>query len=127
MICSPLGGGRADEVQSALRKHAPRPIAELAECAQALQRATYRLRGAWIIAPYWLGGERDSWATARDLRSWTRVAMGEIADVPGQILGTEGEAPEPPGGWERLVAALVAEREAEEASRAGLWLNANDY
>ena len=109
------GWGRGDEVRSALGKHPPRPMQEIVQCAEELRRASFRLRGLWIIAPYWLNGPRDSWADAESLRSWTRVAMGHIADVPNAIIGTEGPAPEPPGGWEAVVAEDRAKREAEDA------------
>ncbi|HTN90948.1 MAG TPA: hypothetical protein VL242_45060 [Sorangium sp.] len=110
-----IGWGRDDDVLSALGKHPPRKMREMAECAAALRTCGYRLRGLWIIAPHWLGGAGDEWETAEGLRSWTRVAMGEIADAPHTILGTEGPAPEPPGGWDAIVAANVAERERQEA------------
>jgi hypothetical protein len=40
---------------------------------------------------------------------------GHLADVPNLIQGTPGPAPEPPGGWDPLVAEQVAKREAEKA------------
>lgn len=121
-----MGWGRGDEVVSALRKHPPRPMRDLAECARAIRTSGYRLRGLYIIAPYWLGGKVEGWETAEDLRSWTRVAMGHIADVPSVITGTEGHAPEPPGGWDHVVATAIAAREAREARRAFLVFDAKD-
>lgn len=120
------GWGREGHVQSALGKNPPRPMAELAECGEALRSCGWRLRGVWIVAPWWLGGELDSWADPADMRSWTRVIMGHVADVPYAIVGTEGPSPEPPGGWEELIGAEVAKREAEDARFAAmsLWVDA---
>lgn len=109
------GWGEAGHVQSALGKNPPRPMTELAECGEALRLCGWRLRGVWVVAPWWIGGELDSWETPESLRSWTRVIMGEIADVPNAISGTEGRSPEPPRGWDALVAGEVAKREAEDA------------
>lgn len=111
-----VGWGRNDDVYSALGKHPPRPMLELAECAAGLRNAGYRLRGLWIIAPLWLGGEVKGWETAADLRSWTRVAMGHIADVPNVVMGTEGPSPEPPGGW-GAVASVALETRAARLAR----------
>jgi hypothetical protein len=108
------GWGEAGHVQSALSKNPPRPMTELAECGEALRSCGYRLRGVWIVAPWWLGGKLDSWETPDQLRSWTRVIMGHLADLPNAIIGTEGPSPEPPGGWDALVSAEVAKREAED-------------
>jgi hypothetical protein len=109
------GWGRDDAVQSALGKNAPRPMDELAECGTTLRTCSMRLRGLYLIAPWWLGGTLDSWVDADGMRSWTRVAMGHIGDLPNMILGTEGPSPEPPGGWDALIAAEVGKREAEDA------------
>jgi hypothetical protein len=111
-------GRRSDDVVSALNKNPPRPMRDLATCAERLQTSGYRLRGLYIIAPYWLGVVGDGWDTAANLRSWTRVAMGEIADVRGTITGTEGPSPEPPGGWDEVVSQAVSAREAREARQA---------
>jgi|GEM_PF-1780855 len=109
-----MGWGRDDDVHSAIGKHPPRPMLEIVECASALRTCGFRLRGLYIVAPYWLGGKPDGWDNADALRSWTRVAMGHLADVPGSILGTPGDAPEPPGGWDAIIAAAAATREADE-------------
>jgi hypothetical protein len=79
---------------------APRSVtlAELRACADALQYLTWRLRGVWIIAQWWLDVVPDWERDLRDdLQSWTRVAMGFIADDPSQVIGTPGPAPLPPG------------------------------
>lgn len=68
-------------------------------CADDLLVATWRIRGLSVTAPYWIGGRTQDGPDASDLRSWTRVAMGHIADHPHVTIGTEGECPEPPGGW----------------------------
>lgn len=122
------GWGQEGHVQSALGKNPPRPMADLAECGEALRSCGWRLRGVWIVAPWWLGGEVDSWETAEQLRSWTRVAMGHLADIPNAIIGTEGPAPEPPGGWVALVVAEVAKREVEDARLSCLvsWLGPDE-
>jgi hypothetical protein len=120
-----MGWGRNDDVHSAIRKHPPRPMRELVECGDALRACGYRLRGLYIIAPYWLLTSGDTWDDAAGLRSWTRVAMGHISDVPGSIVGTEGPAPEPPGGWDQIVAAAAAAREAQDARWAG-WRVSDD-
>jgi hypothetical protein len=115
------GWGEPGHVQSVIRRHPPRPMAELAECGQALRSCGWRLRGVWIVAPWWLDGKRDSWETAEDMRSWTRVAMGHIAtDVPHAIVSIPGPAPGPPGGWDAVIAAEVAKREAEDARSASM-------
>lgn len=77
----------------------PRKLDDIEKGARRLLTATWRMRGVWIIAPFWIGGEADDYESADDLRSWTRVAMGHIADTPGQVIGTPGPAPEPPGGY----------------------------
>lgn len=110
-----MGWGRNDDVHSAIRKHPPRPMREIVECADAIRTCGFQLRGLYIIAPYWLGAAGDGWDDAAGLRSWTRVAMGHLADVPGSIVGTEGPAPEPPGGWDEIVARAGAARAAERA------------
>jgi len=113
-----IGWGRADDVHSAINKHPPRPLKELVGCGARLRNASYRLRGLYIVAPWWLGGKLDGWADADDLRSWTRAAMGHLSDEPNVIRGTDGPAPEPPGGWDNVVAAAVARREGEDARLA---------
>jgi hypothetical protein len=110
-----MGWGRGDDVHSALGKRPPRPMREIVQCAEELRTSGYRLRGLCIITPYWIGGTGDGWDDAEGLRSWTRVAMGHIADVPRSVLGTEGPAPEPPGGWDAIVAAANTQREADVA------------
>jgi len=72
---------------------------DLEKCADDLKVATWRLRAVWVIAPHWLGGPTDEWETVESLTSWTRVAMGHIADDPHQVRGTPGKSPEPPGGF----------------------------
>ena len=108
------GWGKEGEVQSAIGND-PRSMDDLIECGETLRICANRLRGLYSIVPWWLGGPTDSWTTADYMRSWTRVAMGHLADVPNSIQGTPGPAPEPPGGWDSLVAEQVAKREAEEA------------
>lgn len=92
----------ANQVRSMRGRRPPRPMSELKNCADDLLTATWRIRGLWITAPYWIGGQVEEGHDASDLRSWTRVAMGHIADHPYATIGTEGEAPEPPGGWRTL-------------------------
>jgi hypothetical protein len=123
-----IGWGEAGHVQSAIGKSPPRPMTELVECGEALGSCGWRLRGVWIVAPWWIGGELDSGATPGDMRSWTRVIMGEIADVPNEIRGTPGPSPEPPGGWQALIAAEVAKREAEDARLGAMvsWVEPDD-
>ncbi|MFF1573924.1 hypothetical protein ACFVWR_14350 [Leifsonia sp. NPDC058292] len=79
----------------------PRPFAELQAISADLMTMAWRLRGIWVIAPSWIGGaSEDDGNTRESLLSWTRVAMGHIRDdVPNAILGTPGDAPEPPGGY----------------------------
>lgn len=115
-----MGWGRTDDVHSAFRKHSPRPMREIVDCASGLRECSYRLRGLWIISPHWLGTAQEVWEEADDLRSWTRVAMGHLADVPGVIMGTKGPAPEPPPGWDGIVAAAAADRETRETQTHGL-------
>jgi hypothetical protein len=110
-----MGWGRNEDVHSAIGKSPPRPMVELVDCANGLRACGHRLRGLYIIAPYWLGSEGDGWDDAAGLRSWTRVAMGHLADMPGLIIGTEGPAPEPPGGWDEIVESAAARRNAGEA------------
>jgi len=68
-----------------------RSMSDLEKCADNLKEATWRLRAVWVIAPHWLGGPTDEWETAERLTSWTRVAMGHIADDPSEIRGTPGK------------------------------------
>lgn len=89
----------ANQVRSMRGDRSSRPMSELRDCADDLIRAAWRIRGLWITAPYWTGGPREEGHDAWGLHSWTRVAMGHIAEHPYAIVGTEGEAPEPPGGW----------------------------
>lgn len=79
----------------------PRPLVELQAISEELMTLAWRLRGVWVIAPSWFGGiSEDDGQTRESLLSWTRVAMGHIRDdVPNAILGTPGDAPEPPGGY----------------------------
>jgi hypothetical protein len=44
--------------------------------------------------------------------------MGHIEDQPNAIIGTIGPAPEPPRGWDAIVASNRAEREAEDTRLA---------
>lgn len=74
-------------------------LADFERCADELKRSAWRLRGLWITAPYWLGQEPDWTSTDDELDSWTRVAMGHIADDPEMTRGTPGPAPQPLGGW----------------------------
>lgn len=115
-----MGWGREDDVHSAFRKHPPRPMREIVDCAMGLRECSYRLRGLWIISPHWLGTAEEVWEDADDLKSWTRVAMGHLADVPGVITGTKGPAPEPHPGWDGIVAMAASDRQAREAQRNAL-------
>lgn len=90
---------RDGQVISAIRRAPNRPIQDLADCAETLRRGMYRMRGLWIIAPQWVGGVLEEPLDVPDLVSWTRVAMGHIADTLGIIEGTPGDSPIPPGGW----------------------------
>lgn len=122
------GWSRDGAVQSALGKHPPRPMEEMKQCAEELQRSGYSLRGLYVIAPYWLSGAGDGWDVPDGLRSWTRVAMGHIADLPNEIRGTEGPAPEPPGGWDEILAAAVKRRvSADRAAQVGGGFMDDDY
>lgn len=76
-----------------------REIDALAALVDELKRLLFRVRGLWILAHPWLLGEADVEMDARDLHSWTRVAMGH-AVVGGHVVeGTPGPAVLPPG-WE---------------------------
>jgi len=87
-------------VWSALNQFPPRPMAEIERCALDLQQVMYRVRGLYVVAPHWVGGPVVEYADPEDLRSWMRVAQGNIADVPGVIRGTGiYKAPVPKGGW----------------------------
>ncbi|WP_133059966.1 hypothetical protein [Plantibacter elymi (nom. nud.)] len=80
-------------------------MTDLIKCAEELRVAMWRLRGLWIIAPHWLGygdDEDQRWDDRQDLLSWTRVAMGHIAGDRRRVVGTEGSAPEPAGGYREL-------------------------
>ena len=90
---------RPDKVRSMRRPGTIQPISELEACATELIRLAWRIRGLWIIAPYWLNGDLSDHTSPEDLHSWTRVAMGHIADDPSMTRGTDGEAPHPPGGF----------------------------
>jgi len=84
----------------------PRSLATLEKCADDLREAIWRIRALWVITPQWLGGPLDGWETVDSLQSWTRVAMGHIANVPNEIRGTPGKCPEPQGGF-RVTASPV--------------------
>lgn len=73
-------------------------VEDFRRCAAELARLVARARGLWIIAPSWIGPAAD-WQNADDLRSWTRVSMGHIADNASAMRGTPGACPEPPGGY----------------------------
>lgn len=120
-------GWRQDDgdVHSRLNKNPPRPLRDLEQCADGLRLATYRFRGLWIVMPFWLGAEGDGWESADDLRSWTRVAMGHIADELHVMKGTPGSAPEPRGGWDEIVAAAVAAEERRAARRSAMFWTDN--
>lgn len=87
-------------------------LSKIEDAARDSLRTSWRMRGVWIIAPYWIGGPTDGYETAELLRSWTRVAMGHIADVPGVIEGTPGPAPEPAESYEKATAQESALRSA---------------
>lgn len=112
------GWGKSKDVNSAIGKHLPGPMSDLIKCSEELRTVSWRLRGTYMIAPYWLNGLHDAWEKADNLRSWTRVAMGHIADEPNSIIGTKGPAPNPPDGWDSIVAADHAKRDAEDARLA---------
>lgn len=76
-----------------------RQMSDLEKCADDLKEVTWRLRGVYIIAPHWLDGPTEEWETVENLASWTRVAMGHIADNPNQVAGSPGKSPEPPSGF----------------------------
>lgn len=80
------------------RTSAPKQFADLRACADRLRAVTWRTRGAWVIAPLWLGRPEVADMSATDVRSWTRVAMGHIDWDAGSIVGTDGPAPMP-AGW----------------------------
>lgn len=86
----------ATQIRS-MRSATPRQLADLRICAADLLTLSWRLRGAAVIAPAWLGTEDkdDEPLSDADAHSWTRVAMGHIADEPGRIVGTPGPAPLP--------------------------------
>lgn len=86
-------------VLSAFNRHPPQTLESIEQCAALLSRAIARFRGLWITAPQWVGGEIEDFTETTDMQSWTRVAMGHIADIPGIMQGTPGDTPEPPGGW----------------------------
>ena len=90
---------RPDEVTSMRRANSRRPLDELRQCAADLLRLSWRTRGLWIIAPYWVDGDLSEHTSPSDLHSWTRVAMGHIADTQRIVMGTQGDAPHPPGGF----------------------------
>lgn len=87
-----------DNIRSGFGRKA-RGMSDLEACADELKEATWRLRAVWIIAPHWLGGPADEWESFESLTSWTRVAMGHIADDPQQVRGTPGNAPTPSDGF----------------------------
>lgn len=88
-----------DDARSAFGAYPPRPLTEIESVSAGLKTLTWRLRAVRIIAPQWVGGPVESGATEQNYWSWTRVALGHIADNPDRIEGTEGPAPEPPGGY----------------------------
>lgn len=89
-----------DLVRSMRARTPPRPMTDLQNLADDLLKLTWRTRGVWIIAPPWVGGPLDDFSDRDGLISWTRVAMGHIRDdIPNAIVGTDGESPEPPGGY----------------------------
>lgn len=90
-----------DRIRSGFGNGKSRAMSDLEKCADNLKEATWRLRAVWIIAPQWVGGPRDGWETVESMTSWTRVAMGHIADGnPNAIVGTPGKCPIPPGGFQ---------------------------
>ncbi len=110
-----------DDVHSVLNRNPPRPLRELERCADELRLVSYRFRGLWVVMPFWLGAPAEGWESAEDFRSWTRVAMGHIADDPLVMRGTPGPSPEPQGGWDAIVAAAVAAEELRVARRTALF------
>jgi hypothetical protein len=85
----------ATQIRS-MRSASPRQLSDLRACAADLLTLTWRLRGVAVIAPAWLGTEDhddDEPLSDDDAHSWTRVAMGHIADDPGRVAGTPGPAP----------------------------------
>jgi hypothetical protein len=89
-----------DRIRSGFGNGKSRAMSDLEKCADDLKEATWRLRAVWIIAPQWVGGPPEAWETVASLTSWTRVAMGYIADDnPNAIVGTPGKCPLPPGGF----------------------------
>jgi hypothetical protein len=88
----PWDRGRIASMRSATR----RDIEDLRRCADELRTLMWRMRGVSIMAPAWLGThDRGEEEPVDELRSWTRVAMGYIADDPGRVIGTPGDAPMP--------------------------------
>jgi len=114
------GWGEGNDVRSAIGKHPVRPMSDLIECSEQLRKIGWRLRGLSVIAPYWLNGVHDEWEEADNLRSWTRVAMGHIAERKDVIVGTTGPAPEPPGGWDAIIASVHLKRDASFALQASV-------
>lgn len=88
------------DVFSALRRHPPRPMEDLEQCAAALRESAFRMRALYITVPFWMGGNGDGWEDSASLDSWTRVAMGHIAISDHVVSGTAGPSPAPPGGWD---------------------------
>ncbi len=92
-----------EKVRSLIKRDPPRPLSEFEKTANELRRLTWRLRGLHVIAQSWIGpglNARTDWQSADDLRSWTRVVMDHIADLPFEIRGTRGKCPEPIGGYQ---------------------------
>lgn len=114
-----------DDVHSAINKEPPRPLRELEQCADGLRQATYRFRGLWVVMPFWLGAGGEGWESAEDFRSWTRVAMGHIAEDPHVMRGTPGPSPEPRDGWDAIVADAVA-AEAQRVARRSALMSVDD-
>lgn len=80
---------------ASMRSTDRREVRDLRECADELQTMMWRMRGVSIIAPAWLDLEDDDEELDDELHSWTRVAMGHIAESPGRVIGTPGDAPAP--------------------------------
>jgi hypothetical protein len=97
------GRTKPERVLSMIKRDPPRPLSEFESTADQLRRLTWRLRALHVIAQSWIGpalDPRTDWQDADNLRSWTRVAMDHIADLPFEIRGTPGRCPEPPGGYQ---------------------------
>jgi len=89
----------SEQILSGFGNGKSRALADLEKCADDLKEAMWRVRAVASIAPQWITGALAGWETVERLRSWTRVAMGEIADNENAMMGTPGKSPEPPGGF----------------------------